>query len=74
MKIAKKIAEELTPMLPGHEAFPPRKELVEQCRKREEEIITTHLAPIWEAIQEHIDGDCGDTAGLRAALALMEEE
>ena len=37
-------------------------------------IIAAKLEPVRDAIRMHIDGDCGETKGLRQALAMFEEE
>ena len=42
-----------------------------ECLGRE---IAAKLEPVKKAIADHLAGDCGDTRGLRSALALFEEE
>ena len=50
--LAREIAEELYPMLPKHEAFPARREVIEGAREHAMEIVAAAEAEYGNAIYQ----------------------
>jgi len=58
------LVEELIPMLPGHETFPARKELIEGARAEHARIVRRWMAARicewrWDDADEYWKTDCG---------------